>query len=220
MSDDPRMDFRYQDEAGVELEAFKVTRAGRWDSEHWPQWLQTQGSANELNKVYTDPARPNTLFINLESGRFGIEDDAYVVFEGGQIRVESEEHFEGRFTKVVPIPPRALDPESMPDFERRHKVVDGKAVKLEEDELAALPPEEPKVVPIAPAPEAAPAPSASDLRPKAEIAYEMLADGDVEAGIKVLRGALADETEWCSCPPGQCAGGPRWGCRQNSPLVR
>jgi hypothetical protein len=226
MADDARMDFRYRDEAGVELEAFKVTPAGRWDTEHWPAWLQVQGSAREINKVYTDPASPNTLFINLESGRFGIEENAYIVYENGTLRVENGQQFEGRFEKVVPLPPRKLDPESLKGFERTHRVENGKLVKLTAEEIAALPPEEPQLrpelalVPTAPDVIGSQQLTGSDLRPKAEIAYEMMKEGDVDAGIKVLGKALADETAWCTCPPGQCAGGPRWGCRQNSPLVK
>ena len=219
------MDFRYRDEAGVEIEAFQVTLASRWDADHWPPWLQTQGSANELNKVYTDAADPKHLFISLESGRFAIEEDAYIVMEGGLLMVQACDAFEGQFSKVVPLPPRVLDEESLAGFERTHRMEDGKLVKLTDDEIAALPklpyekPElkvyhrdddgtDTKLVPE------------STLRPKVEIAYEMLLDDDDAAGLKVLRQALADETDWCTCAPGQCINGPRWGCRQNSPLVQ
>jgi hypothetical protein len=85
MTDDPKRDFRYRDEAGVELEAYRISPSARWLSQEWPDWLQTQGSAKEINKVYTDPASPNTLFINLESGRFGIEENAYVIYENGTL---------------------------------------------------------------------------------------------------------------------------------------
>lgn len=218
---EPRMDFRYRDEAGVEIQAFQVTLASRWDAEHWPPWLQTQGSANELNKVYTDAADPKHLFISMESGRFAIEEDAYIVMEGGLLMVQAGDAFESQFSKVVPLPERNLDEESLAGFERTHRMEDGKLVKLSQEEVDALPKlpyEKPvlKEITMSAIDEYVP----SSLRPKAEIALEMMLDGDDVAALKVLRQALADETEWCACSPGQCSGGPRWGCRQNSPLVQ
>jgi hypothetical protein len=222
---EPRMDFRYRDEAGAELEAFKVTPAGRWDSEHWPAWLQTQSTVNDINKVYTDPSSPKQLFINLEAGRFAIEENAYIIFENGGIRVEAGDQFESRFTKVVPLPPRNLDEPSLEGFEETHRVEDGKLVALTPEEIEAKqlakPPVPPKLAAVDDEYDyGVPVVSTSSLRPKAEIAFELLADGDVDAAKSVLAKALGDETNWCTCAPGQCSGGPRWGCRQNSPLVK
>lgn len=223
---EPRMDFRYRDEAGVEIEAFQVTLASRWDAEHWPPWLQTQGSANELNKVYTDAADPKHLFISLESGRFAIEEDAYIVMEGGLLMVQAGDAFESQFSKVVPVPPRNLDKESLAGFERTHRMEDGKLVKLSQEEIDALPTvekleyEKPVLRELDMVPGAVDQSVSSNLRPKAEIAFEMMLEGDDAAGMRVLKNALADETDWCVCAPGQCVGGPRWGCRQNSPLVQ
>jgi hypothetical protein len=227
---DPKMDFRYKDAAGVEIEAYQVTKGARWDAEHWPPWLQTQGNAKDINKVYTDAADPNRLFISLDSGRFGLEHDAYVIFENGQLRVQSGGAFDEQFTKVVPVPDRILDDPSMPDFELLNKLEDGKIVprtpeeiEAKRAEIAARPQEYVVVADAIPIPVENVIGSQSTLRPKVEIAYEMLLDdwdwADDSAGLKVLRQALADETDWCNCAPGQCTGGPRWGCRQNSPLV-
>jgi len=228
---DPKMDFRYKDAAGVEIEAYQVTKGARWDAEHWPPWLQTQGNAKDINKVYTDAADPNRLFISLDSGRFGLEHDAYVIFENGQLRVQSGGAFDEQFTKVVPVPPRILDEPSLPDFELMNKLDDAgkivartpEEVEAKRAEIAARPSLQvghlaSELPPAMAAAEAAGMVS-STLRPKVEIAYEMLLDDDDSAGLKVLRQALADETDWCNCAPGSCIGGPRWGCRQNSPLV-
>ncbi len=231
MTDDPKRDFRYRDEAGVELEAYRISPSARWLSQEWPDWLQTQGSAKEINKVYTDPASPNTLFINLESGRFGIEENAYVIYENGTLRVENGVQFDDRFTKVVPIPPRNLDAPSLEGFERTHRIDENnKLVKLTEEEIDALPPEEdvigshlemtqplrivePLTQPIVQG-------SYAELRAKAEIAYEFMLEADPQQAKSILKRALSDETVWCSCAPGNCVGGPRWSCRQNSPLVK
>jgi len=224
---DPKQDFRYRDEAGVELEAFQVTASGRWATQDWPNWLQMQGSASEINKVYTDADHPKSLFINLEAGRFGIEEDAYVIFENGNIRVESGAAFDDRFDKVVPFAPRNLDAPSLEGFENTHRVDENnKLVKLTPEEVAALPPEpnntDKEVTGHIRNIDEAPVigSQASTLRPKAEIALELMLDGSNAEGILVLKQALADETDWCSCAPGQCANGPRWGCRQNSPLAQ
>lgn len=213
---DAKMDFRWRDEAGVEVEAYKVTKGARWASQDWPEWLQIQGNARDLNKVYTDAADPNRLFISLESGRFGLEDNAYVIYENGGLKVQSSAIFEQQFNKVVPIPPRVLDEESLAGFESSHRVEDGKLVKLSADEVAALPPEKPTLSVVEPVTKL----QVSNLRPKAEIALELMIEGDTSSAQKVLKQALSDETQWCSCVPGSCDGGPRWGCRQNSPLVK
>lgn len=226
MATDPKMDFRYRDEAGVEVEAYQITKGSRWATQDWPPWLQIQGSSKEVNKVYTESTDPNTLFIHLEHGRFGIEEGAYVIHEDGMLKVKGRDDFEAVFTKVVPIPPRNLDPESLAGFERTHRVEDGKLVKLSPEEIAELPPE-----PVQDATGEAylsfdgamPMPLSaltSTLRPKAEIALELMQDGQQEAGMKVLKQALTDETDWCACAPGQCAGLERWGCREKSPLVK
>lgn len=225
MAVEPKMDFRYRDSAGVEIEAFQITKGARFASHDWPPWLQTQKSGVEVNKVYTDSAAPKSLFIKLDSGEYQIADDAYVIHEGGVLRVQDGEAFDNVFTKVVPIPPRILDEESLAGFERTHRMEDGKLVKLSPEEIAALPPETvaAPVVPIGLAPQ--PVEDVirshdSNLRPKVEIAFEMLADNQIDVGLDVLKKALADETDWCSCAPGQCTKGPRWGCRELSPLVK
>lgn len=41
-------------------------------------------------------------------------------------------------------------------------------------------------------------------------------DGDLLARVKAV---VAKRVTWCDCPPGQCEGGDRWSCRQNSPLI-
>jgi hypothetical protein len=231
MTDDPKRDFRYRDEAGVELEAYRISPSARWLSQEWPDWLQTQGSAKEINKVYTDPASPNTLFINLESGRFGIEENAYVIYENGTLRVENGEQFDERFTKVVPIPPRNLDAPSLENFERTHRIDENnKLVKLTEEEIAALPPEEDVIGShsemaqalriVEPVTQPIVQGSYAELRAKAEIAYEFMLEADPQQAKSILKRALSDETVWCSCAPGNCVGGPRWSCRQNSPLVK
>ena len=148
-----------------------------------------------------------------------------MIFENGGIRVENADHFESRFKKVVPLPPRNLDKPSLENFERTHRVENGKLVALSPEEIAALPPVQaaPELTIVEAATQAASRDvigSQSTLRPKVEIAYEMLLDADSSAGLKVLRKALADETDWCNCAPGSCIGGPRWGCRENSPLVK
>lgn len=231
MTDDPKRDFRYRDEAGVELEAYRISPSARWLSQEWPDWLQTQGSAKEINKVYTDPASPNTLFINLESGRFGIEENAYVIYENGTLRVENGEQFDERFTKVVPIPPRNLDAPSLENFERTHRIDENnKLVKLTEEEIDALPPEEDVIGShsemaqalriVEPVTQPIVQGSYAELRAKAEIAYEFMLEADPQQAKSILKRALSDETVWCSCAPGNCVGGPRWSCRQNSPLVK
>lgn len=220
------MDFRWRNNADRVVEAFKVTRGARWASEDWPDWLKVQQSAKDINCVYTDASAPNALFISLERGMFQIEKDAYVVFDGGVLSVNGEVEFEAEFTKVVPIPERVLDEESLPEFEILNKMVDGQIVprspaevELKRTELAAskaaaAPPD------LTLVPGAVIQSQLSNLKPKAEIALELLLDGEAEAGMSVLKKALADETQWCSCAPGQCVDGPRWGCRQNSPLVK
>jgi hypothetical protein len=62
--------------------------------------------------------------------------------------------------------------------------------------------------------------SYAELRAKAEIAYEFMLEADPQQAKSILKRALSDETVWCSCAPGNCVGGPRWSCRQNSPLVK
>jgi len=231
MTDDPKRDFRYRDEAGVELEAYRISPSARWLSQEWPDGLQTQGSAKEINKVYTDPASPNTLFLNLASGRFGIAENAYVIYENGTLRVENGEQFDERFTKVVPIPPRNLDAPSLENFERTHRIDENnKLVKLTEEEIAALPPEEDVIGShsemaqalriVEPVTQPIVQGSYAELRAKAEIAYEFMLEADPQQAKSILKRALSDETVWCSCAPGNCVGGPRWSCRQNSPLVK
>jgi hypothetical protein len=230
MSDkDPKHDYRYRDDAGVEVEAFQVTAAGRWATQDWPPWLNVASTAEQTGAVYTDPAAPNSLFINLPEGRFRVEQDAYLVYENGQLSVRNQDGFESAFTKVVPLPPRKLDPPSAAHInEREYRVENGKLVKLTDEERAELPPEEePPLLTIVEGKgttaklNTEPPPSVfSQLRPKAEIVLELLQDGDTQAAIGILRTALSDETEWCSCAPGNCQNGPRWGCREKSPLVK
>jgi hypothetical protein len=230
MAVEPKMDFRYVDTEGVEIEAFKVTKGARWASHDWPPWLNTQGTVEELNKVYTDPSRPNSLFINLPAGRFAIADDAYVILgKGGTLDVSDGEIFEAEYTKVVPLPPRPMDEESLAGFEDTHKLD-------ENNQLVALSPEELEARQLAKPPviksqqhlevldeqgvDIMAQRMPSELRSKAETTLELMQDGQTEAAISTLVKALADETVWCSCAPGSCSGGPRWSCRQNSPLAR
>jgi hypothetical protein len=60
----------------------------------------------------------------------------------------------------------------------------------------------------------------SQLVTECAMAYEMLADGQIEAGTKALRNSLSPRVAWCNCAPGQCAGGDRISCRLNSPLAK
>lgn len=221
MEADPKKDFRYRDEAGVEVEAFKVTKGARWAAQDWPAWLQTQSSVRDVNKVYTDPSDPNRLYINLPEGRFGIEDDAYVVYEGGAIRVLEGEVFESTFGKVVPVPPRNLDEPSLPGFEQTHSVVDGKLIALDPDTTVVYRPtsihEEAMVNAFA---------SDDALTPLGEAlgaikeAVLMLQVGDEDAAMHFLKNGLIARTNWCDCVPGQCADKEVWSCRQKSPLVK
>jgi hypothetical protein len=217
---EPHMDFRWVNLDGSQVEAYQITRGARWASENWPAWLQTQKAGKETNRVYTDSSTPNALFIALESGEYEIEMDAYVIHENGILSVQNGEVFEQQFDKVVPIPAKVETPESLPDFEMTHKVEDGKLIPLSPEEIEAkrlaLPPKPAPMLSVVPVTES----HGSSLRPKAEIAYELLVDGDVDAAKSVLAKALGDETEWCQCAPGQCSGGARWGCRKNSPLVK
>jgi hypothetical protein len=225
---DPKHDFRYIDEAGVEVEAYKVTKGARWAAHDWPSWLQTQSSVKDVNKVYTDPSDPNRLFINLPEGRFGIEDDAYVVYEGGAIRVQGGEDFERTFGKVVPVPPRNLDEPSLPGFEQTHSVVDGKLIALDPviNDPQAIAAQAEVVSPS----EAAeyrgcdygddePNPIDEALNAIKD-AILMLQEREGEEALKLLKDGLTARTKWCDCVPGQCADKETWSCRQKSPLVK
>lgn len=227
MAVDPKKDFRYRDEAGVEVEAFKVTKGARWAAQDWPAWLQTQSSVKDVNKVYTDPADPNRLFINLPEGRFGVEDDAYIVYEDGAIRVQGGRDFERTFGKVVPVPPRNLDEPSLPGFEQTHSVVDGKLIALEPDNsniaevidshIFNTIHEESMVNASASDDALTPLGEALDAIKEAVL---MLQAGDEDAAMHLLKNGLIVRTNWCDCVPGQCADKEVWSCRQKSPLVK
>jgi hypothetical protein len=227
---DPKMDFRWQDSAGVELEAYQVTLAARWDSEHWPPWLQTQKAVEEINKVYTDAAHPKSLFIYLESGRYEIERDAYIIHDGGTLRVMDSERFETHYDKVVPIPPKEINPESLPNFELTHKMEDGKLVPLTPEEIEAkqlAQPPKPEVpaIPLAPGTDS----DVSEMRNEMMSAIRLLKkcaeeEGDglppsAEEALDYLIHSMSKRTRWCNCPPGQCSQEDEAGCRLNSPLV-
>jgi len=225
---DPKQDFRWVTPEGVEVEAYQISKATRFLSQEWPSWLQTQKAATETNRVYTDASDPTTLFICMDDGgRYALERNAYITHENGVLRVHSGELFERNYEKVVPFEVRAMDEESEPDFEILNKVVDGKlgprTPEEQEEKRAEIAAAKAATVnlvvqPVDPGPVTQS--QQSNLRPKAEIAFELLLDGDHAAGVGVLKQALADETDWCVCSPGQCAGRARWGCRQNSPLVK
>lgn len=229
---EPKMDFRWRDSAGVELEAFQVTLASRWAAADWPPWLQTQSVAMEVNKVYTDASNPKALFINLDSGRYEVERDAYIVHESGVLRVMNCAGFESHFTKVVPIPPKVEHEEALPDFELTHKYVDGKLVPLTPEEIEAKQLAKPPTLHVQqPGPVLAPgaASDVNEMRNEMMSAIKLLKEGNEEgedglppAGEKALDYlilSMAKRTRWCNCPPGQCAQEDEAGCRLHSPLV-
>lgn len=220
------MDFRWRNTDGSEIEAFKVTRRARWDTESWPPWLQTQKAVGETNRVYTDASAPQSLFIALDSGEYEIEHDAYIIYESGVLTVQNGEVFERQFDKVVPVPPEVIHPEALPDFETTHKVEDGKLVPLTPEEveakqLAKPPKSEPPALPLAPGADS----DVTEMRNEMMSAIKLLKGGEEElppsgeAALDYLILSVSKRTRWCDCPPGQCAQEDEAGCRLHSPLV-
>lgn len=223
---DAEKDYRWQSDDGIELEAYKITRGSRWQEKKWPSWLRMQATAKDDNCVYTDASAPNALFIQIDGAQYQIADGAYITYDGGRLRVQDGENFEATFTKVVPIPPRNLDPASLPDFEDMHRVEDGKLVKLTPEEIAEKAAAKVTVKALSATASVtklqpnAMTESDSRIAENAKKAFELLCEGLFSEAETVLRDGLSAEVKWCNCAPHLCDGGPRWSCRRNSPLAK
>lgn len=209
---DAARDFRYT-LGDVEIEAYQITPASRWQDELWPDWLTKQRLTDDKNCVYTNADNPDVLWLALPGGDVELPYLAWVVkHASGKLGyIEALEMEE--YTKVVPIPPPVVHApaDGIPDLA---SVTVLKPVATEES-LKNI------------------SGDVTELRNEMLSAIKMLQDGWNEPGetlppaaeeaLNYLKKCMAARTIWCNCSPGQCAGDDGdvdiASCRKNSPLV-
>ena len=219
-------DFRYTMPDGSEVEAFQITPRTRYQEREWPPWMNSKWLMTVDKEEW----------LNINDVETPIPKFGWIVkLPNGTVTVKSWDQMEhaDKFVKEQPVvhPPAEVDEVALLQLASR---LTGKSVEeLEQEQLregrtARKPPPEPAMA----APEktvtirdedtyltVSPEP-ATDLIEELVDVYSSLADGeDVTARTK-LRNILAQRVTWCNCPPGQCAGSDRLGCRVHSPLAQ
>ncbi len=211
---DPARDFRYT-KGDLEIEAYQITPASRWQDEQWPDWIKKQRLADDINCVYTNADNPEVLWMSLPEGDVQLPYLAWVVkHASGDLGFKEALEME-TWVKVVPIPPPTVHPpaDGIPDVaavtvlkpvltEESLKNISGDVTELRNEMLSAIK----MLQDVWDGP-------GETLQPVAEEA------------LNYLKKCMSARTLWCTCAPGQCAYSDEnsdmdvASCRQNSPLV-
>jgi len=218
-------DFRYKMPDGTVIEAFQLTPATRYQEKTWPAWMNSKWLMTVDNKEW----------LNVNDTETEIPEFGWIVKHAdGRIGVMSYEQMEqaDKVVKEQPVihPPAEVDEDKLLDLASK---LTGKSVEelreeqLREGRVERKPPPDdtPQTKNIietvrnesAPLADSGHAPG--DLLAELIDIYGDMQETPVEAQER-LRNTLSRHVTWCNCPPGQCAGGDRIGCRINSPLAK
>jgi hypothetical protein len=241
-------DFRYEMPDGSEVEAFQLTEATRFQEKGWPDWMDSRylmtkesvdggKKTNWLNINDVETEIPVYGWIVNEGGRI------YCV------EYEVMEQAEKVVPEVVPIPSKAnylpddalrlaakLSKQTFEEVKEADRAQVDRTNALRDEIIRAQggePEPDSRVEEIARAREAEilgeseqitvrtvgePGPAPAVPIPELITVLEVLKN-DAPAGIAALKASVSQRVTWCTCPPGQCAGGDQISCRQNSPLT-
>lgn len=223
---DAKMDFRYIGPDG-ELEGYQMTRKHFLQDQLWPSWLKMQRTTAETNCIFRVGV---AIWLSSPAGEQVIPEAAWIVKDGaGNLSLVAALEFE-TYAKVVPIPPKIITPPadgSEEDFILANRgQLEAAGINVDEAlNTAANRKEAPQLSVVGP-PAAAEEALASISGDTNEMCDEMMAairllqEGAADEALNYLIKVMAGRTEWCNCPPGQCAGEGLAGCRVNSPLVK
>lgn len=225
---DPKMDFRYT-KGDLEIEAYQITPATRWQDEQWPDWIKKQRLADDINCVYTNADRPEVLWLALPDGEVQLPYLAWCVkYADGHLGFIDALEMEN-FAKVVPNVETPIAPaaDGLADEARLaeafpHLMTKGKTV----DDYRR--PAAPLAAVAAAAPQAVADVSGDVVKLCSEmmLGIKMLQSNcTVEDALTYLKKCMAARTVWCHCAPDQCSrehedkDADLASCRKNSPLV-
>ena len=205
-------DFRYTLPDGTEVEGFQLTEQTRYREKDWPDWMDSrflityEGGEQRLIINDAETVIPKFGWIVKYPGN-AIKAVDYTVMEEADKVVKEVQ---------VVVPEQAVDEEGLLVLASK---ISGKSVEelRAAQEAAALASPAPPA--MAAAEIAGTAPDMNRLIAELTEAYALLANNG-DGGLEAFRNILAGRVVWCNCSPGQCSGGDRLGCRQNSPLVQ
>lgn len=205
------LDFRYERD-GITIEAFQLTAATRYQEGLWPEWMDSRWFMTVNNEEWLD----------INGNEMKVPKLGWICrSDAGNVEIKTAQEME-LWQKVVPNV-EVHHPETKVKDEKALLELAAKLKGISVEELEAeqeLKKQNPLHVVQSEPPVSVPATDKTSV-PVTElvIVLDLFAQGKADGAADALKYALTQRVSWCSCSPGNCEGGDRLGCRQNSPLL-
>lgn len=201
-------DFRYEKD-GTEIQAFQMTDRARYAEKEWPVWMDSRWLMTIDGEQWIDYGGKEIKIPPL--GWICSNPDGTITARGA-LEMEA-------WAKVVPDPVAVVHPESGAGItDAALAAAHGLELKPDNSNIAEVVDQRVHMelvkssVPLA-------VDGDGSLLTEVVLAYGLMKDGHVDAGMDALATSCSRRVEWCNCVPGQCANAALMGCRQKSPLL-